>query len=166
MGDCYCLLAPAVAVLLTSFWFGALVFWDLHGSALGSSVPAAGAAACGCSLATVRRSYAQAGDGPPARPQFRVCLIPPSSPCGLGPLVVPPLQQLSSPPFDLVLLSSGVFTVQRWVAGSPPRVRRHAAALWPRFVSNMRRQSTALQLGLCFVFVSSRRRGPAFSARA
>ncbi|KAJ1129801.1 hypothetical protein NDU88_008166 [Pleurodeles waltl] len=134
--------------------------------ALGSSVPAVGAAACGCSLATVHRRYAQAGDGHPVRPQFRVCLIPPSSPCSLGPLVVPPPQQLSSPPFDLVLLSSGVFTVQRWVAGSLPWVRWQAAALWPRFVSNTRRQRTVSQLGLCFVFVSSRRRGPAFSVRA
>ncbi|KAJ1207006.1 hypothetical protein NDU88_002399 [Pleurodeles waltl] len=128
--------------------------------------PCCSAAARCCSLATVRWRYAQAGDGPPARPQFRVCLIPPSSPCGLGPLVVPPPRQLSSPPFDLVLLSSGVFTVQRWVAGSPPQVRQHGAALWPRFVSNTRRQRTAPQLGLCFVFVSSRRRGPVFSVRA
>ncbi|KAJ1093398.1 hypothetical protein NDU88_006499 [Pleurodeles waltl] len=35
----------------------------------------------------------------------------------------PPPQQLSSPPFGLVLLSSGAFMVQRWVEGSPPRVR-------------------------------------------
>ncbi|KAJ1114402.1 hypothetical protein NDU88_002640 [Pleurodeles waltl] len=78
----------------------------------------------------------------------------------------PPPQQLSSPPFDLVLLPSGGFTVQRWVAWSPPRVRQHVAALWPWFVSNMRRPRTAPQLGLCFVFVSSRHRGPAFSVRA
>ncbi|KAJ1105592.1 hypothetical protein NDU88_002997 [Pleurodeles waltl] len=47
----------------------------------------------------------------------------------------PPPRQLSSPPFGLVLLSSGAFTIQCWVEGSPPRVRRHAAALWPRFVA-------------------------------
>ncbi|KAJ1144895.1 hypothetical protein NDU88_011189 [Pleurodeles waltl] len=56
-------------------------------------------AARSCSLATVRRRYAQAGDGPVARPQFRVSLIPPSSPCGLGPLVVVMMfQQGSSSP--------------------------------------------------------------------
>ncbi|KAJ1109927.1 hypothetical protein NDU88_007284 [Pleurodeles waltl] len=79
---------PPPAALLTSFWFGAFVFLSLHGLALGRGVPAPGAAACGCSLGTVRRQHAQAGDGSPARPQFRVCLIPSSSPCGPGPLVV------------------------------------------------------------------------------
>ncbi|KAJ1119418.1 hypothetical protein NDU88_007604 [Pleurodeles waltl] len=59
-----------------------------------------------------------------------------------------------------------LFLVQRWVAGSPPWVRRRAAALWPRFVSNTCRPRTAPQLGLCFVFVSSRHQGPAFSVCA
>ncbi|KAJ1200327.1 hypothetical protein NDU88_004151 [Pleurodeles waltl] len=97
----------------------------------------------------------------PHRQVWCFCLLEPSR-FSAG----PPPRQLSSPPFDLVLLSSGVFTVQRRVAGSPLRVRRHAAALWPQFVRNTRRPRTALQLGLCFVFVSSRHRGPAFSVRA
>ncbi|KAJ1188913.1 hypothetical protein NDU88_005669 [Pleurodeles waltl] len=77
-----------------------------------------------------------------------------------------PRRQLSSPPFGLVLLSSGVFTVQRWVEGSPPWARRRVAALWPRFVSNTRRPRTAPQLGLCVVFVSSHHQGPAFLVRS
>ncbi|KAJ1144894.1 hypothetical protein NDU88_011188 [Pleurodeles waltl] len=73
-----------------------------------------------------------------------------------------PRWQLSSPPFGLVFLPSVVFTVQRWVEGSPTQAWRRVAALWPRFISNTRRTRTALQLGLCVVFVSSRHRGPAF----
>ncbi|KAJ1191326.1 hypothetical protein NDU88_000642 [Pleurodeles waltl] len=79
---------PAAAALLTSLWFGAFVFWSLHGSVLGRGVSALGAAVRSCSLATVRQQHAQAEDGSPARPQFRVCLIPSSSPYVLGPLVV------------------------------------------------------------------------------
>ncbi|KAJ1112871.1 hypothetical protein NDU88_001132 [Pleurodeles waltl] len=77
-----------------------------------------------------------------------------------------PRRKLFSPPFGFELLSSGVFMVQRWVEGSPPRVRRRVAALWPRFVSNTCRPRTALQLSLCVVIVSSRHRGPAFLVRS
>ncbi|KAJ1114139.1 hypothetical protein NDU88_002378 [Pleurodeles waltl] len=80
-----------------------------------------------------------------------------------GPL--PPPQQLSSPPFGLVLLSSGAYTVQRWVEGSLPRVWRRTAALWPQFIGSTRRPRMAPQLGLNFVFVSSRRRAHAFLVR-
>ncbi|KAJ1163892.1 hypothetical protein NDU88_004344 [Pleurodeles waltl] len=69
-----------------------------------------------------------------------------------------PRRQLSSPPFGLVLLSSGAFTVQRWVGGSPPRVWRRAAALWSRFAGGT--------LGLSFVLVSSRHRAPVVMVRS
>ncbi|KAJ1180844.1 hypothetical protein NDU88_006059 [Pleurodeles waltl] len=84
----------------------------------------------------------------------------------MAPAAQRPRRQLSSPPLGLVFLSSVAFMVQRWVEGSPPRVRRRAVALWPRFAGGTRRPWTAPQLGLSFVFVSSRRRAPAVLVRS
>ncbi|KAJ1219043.1 hypothetical protein NDU88_006614 [Pleurodeles waltl] len=84
----------------------------------------------------------------------------------MAPAAHRPCRQLSSPPFGLVLLSSGAFTVQGWVEGSPPRVQQRTAALWPRIAGGTRRLVTAPQLGLCFVFVSSHYRAPAVLVRS